>query len=488
MRDYLVIYVNGFRQVIRGDAVFQPLSTWLRESLGLYGTKVVCAEGDCGSCSVLIGRPGAANLDYQTACSCIQYLFQLDATHVVTIEGLATQQGLNPIQSAMVRHHGAQCGFCTPGFIVAMYAMLDDHRAVSAEGMRRGLVGNLCRCTGYDPILRAGLSVDPASVTPLNALHHSAARIDELTRAESEPVRIETQGRLAYKPTSLADAVAFLAAYPQCTLIAGGTDLCVQANKGQRKFEVVLSTRALSELRSLHADDNALHVGSSVTLAELEEVCLRVLPEYGRMLARFGSPPIRHAATLGGNIANGSPIGDSMPALFVLNAEIELLGSNGARWVNMNDFYTGYRRTVMTRSELLTRVRVPLPRAGEAFRVYKVSRRRDLDISAFTAAFWLRTSGDRIDEIRIAFGGVAPVIRRLTRTEDLLRGASPSREVIQVAAKSARDEVAPISDVRGSADYRRQLSENILWKFFCDISPGDSKLRDQGHSPSNSRK
>jgi xanthine dehydrogenase small subunit len=470
MRDFVLIYVNGRRHEIRGETAFQSLSSFLREQLGLTGTKIVCAEGDCGSCTVLLGKPRDDTLDYKPVCSCIQYLFQLDGTHIITVEGLAYGSDLNPVQEAMVRCHGAQCGFCTPGFVVSMCALLDERRDLTDQDLRRGLVGNLCRCTGYASILEAGRSVDTSRVRPLRSLYATETIAAELSRANAASLLLTAGEHVLFKPTTVQEAVAFKDAHADCTIFSGGTDLGVQLNKGLREVHSVLSTRSLTMLEYIDIADGELRVGAGASIAALEEAAKEHLPEYGQMLEWFGSRPIKNAATIGGNIANGSPIGDSMPGLFVLNGEVEMTGLKGSRRVNINEFYTGYKRHVITRDELITRVYIPLPASTDFFRVYKISKRKDLDISTFMAAFWMRPAAGRIADIRIAYGGVGPTIERLRRTEDFLRGKSPSEETFQAVGAIACEEIRPIADVRGSADFRMQLARNILLKFAAEFS------------------
>jgi xanthine dehydrogenase small subunit len=469
MRDYVLIYLNGQRHELRGSRAFQSLSDLLRLDLQLTGTKVVCAEGDCGSCTVFIGRPRDGRIEYRTVCSCIQRIYQLDGCHIVTIEGLKYDSQLNPVQDAMVRCQGTQCGFCTPGFVVSMCALFEAGGVMSEHRLRRGLVGNLCRCTGYEPILKAGLDVDAVQFRRLDDLYPPAPLLHQLAPADAEAVEVRNDnGQTFFKPRTVADAARFKADHADCVIFSGGTDLGVQVNKGVRQLRTVMSTAALRELRELTMTSAQIIAGASVSIAELESATAGALPEYAAMLAFFGSPPIKNAGTLGGNIANASPIGDTMPALFVLNAEIELTGVNGSRRVNINEFYTGYKRTVATSDELITRVFIPLPADGELFKLYKVSKRKDLDISSFTAAIWMRVDAGTIADVRIAYGGVAATILRLPKTESQLRGQRPVEELFDEAAQTAVAEISPISDVRGSAAYRLRLAGNVLRKFYFE--------------------
>lgn len=410
-------------------------------------------------------------LDTRPVCSCIQYLGQLDCTHILTIEGLTPAGGLNAVQQSFVRHHGAQCGFCTPGFVVSTCAVLDRNPRATETELRRGLVGNLCRCTGYEPILKAGLDVDTAALRQISSLFDTRAIAAELCDRQSDTVTVTSLGRIFHKPATVEGAARFRASRPDTLILAGGTDIGVQLNKGKRELKSVMSLAGLRELRTITREGHTLSAGACCTLADLEAATRQALPEFARMLDRFGSPPIRNAATLGGNLANGSPIGDTMPALFALNALVELTGARGSRRANINHFYTGYKQNVLAHDELITRIHIPLPEPGDLFRIYKVSKRLDLDISTFAAAVWARLASGTIADIRIALGGVAPTVRRLPRTEDFLRNAPFTDASFLTAGRIARDEIRPLSDVRGSADYRLLLAENTLARFFADVAP-----------------
>jgi xanthine dehydrogenase small subunit len=470
MRDHLLIHVNGVPHRVSGAQAFQSLSNFLRYELSLIGTKVVCSEGDCGSCTMLIGRAEDGKIVYRPVTSCIQFLYQVDGTHVITIEGLKYGDALNPVQEAMVRCHGAQCGFCTPGFVVSMCGAF-DRGETEKDSLRAALVGNLCRCTGYESIVRAGMEVDRAALKRIDDLYPPTPLVEAMSAAQREPVLIDADGKAFFKPTAIADATEFKANNPACVIVAGGTDVGVQVNKCTRDPQVMMSLAGLAELREIARDGGVLTVGACATLMELQRATADYCPELAAMLRRHGSPLIRNAGTLAGNIANGSPIGDAMPALFVLGAEIDLAGRGGTtRRVDINDFYTGYRANVMRPDELIARVHSPLPSPGEIFKLYKVSKRFDLDISSFTAAFYATLrEGGVIDRIRIAYGGVGPVILRLPKTEAFLTGQPLNEDTMAAAGELARTEITPISDVRGSADFRFQLGENIVRRFHAEV-------------------
>jgi len=298
MRDHLLIYVNGRALRVRGEDAFLTLAEFLRRKRSLTGTKIVCAEGDCGACAVLVGRTAAADskIRYASVNSCIQMMFQLDGTHVVTVEGLKYGTELNPIQQAMVQCHGTQCGFCTPGFVVSLCDLMQGE-TVTAQDVRRGLVGNLCRCTGYDSIVRAGMAVDRSTLKSLDELYPPGEMMAEMSATEAEDVLVAADGKTFFKPVSVEGALRFRKENPNCLIVAGATDLGVQRNKGTRKLDVVMSLGGLRELGGIEVTAGALCIGGSATLTELERVSAKHLPELSRSLAYFGSPLIKNAAT-----------------------------------------------------------------------------------------------------------------------------------------------------------------------------------------------
>lgn len=450
-RDYLRLLVNGKEHRIGGTEAFATLGNWLRRDVAATGTKLVCEEGDCGACTVLLRRNGG---DFQPVNSCILLLAQLDGASIVTVEGLAQDGALTPLQQSMIACHGAQCGYCTPGFVVAMTAMYERCDRVNEKQVRNGLTGNLCRCTGYEPIIKAALDVDGAAMPKIRERYPQTIDARDAVRIGS-----------FFAPATLEDAVRFKGENPGCTIVQGATDVGVWINKRNFTAPAMLSLAKIPGLDELREDGDAVVAGANVTLAAFESFIESRIPELFGILNIFGSPQIKNAGTLAGNIANGSPIGDTLPYLYVAGAELEFNG--GARRVAVPDFYLGYKKFDLKADEIITRVRVPIVR--DKLKLYKVSRRKDLDISAFTAAIRLRTTDGHINSATIAYGGVAPTVIRLPRTESFLAGKPLSLATFEEAGRIARGEVAPISDVRGSADYRAQLAENILPKFWYEV-------------------
>jgi xanthine dehydrogenase small subunit len=470
VRDFVLLYINGRRHQVAGADCFLSLSDYLRQRCGLVGTKIVCSEGDCGACTVLIGRPNGDRLSYLPVDSCIQFIFQLDGTHVVTVEGLERNGVLTPVQDAMIRCHGSQCGYCTPGFVVAMTGLLESRQRLDEDCLRRGLSGNLCRCTGYVPILDAGRELETTAVHRMNEFYQPEPMLQEFRRAEDDTIgvvdaRIE-RTRNFYGPASLSSALELVGRYPDAKVVAGATDLGVQLNKRMIDPDVLIDLNRVPELTGVSIEHGQIVAGSRTTWTELEDLCRHAVPEFYRIIAVFGAPQIRHVGTLGGNVINGSPIADSLPFLFVTEAELELQSGMGSRTVKITDFYQGYKKFDLRPDELLTRLRIPLPTENQKLRLYKVSRRRDLDISTFTAALLVESDGETIRTARLAFGGVGPMVIRARRAEAFLRNRKWDEATVRQAGEIAVTEISPITDVRGSEEFRRQLTRNVLLRFY----------------------
>ncbi|HVS13777.1 MAG TPA: FAD binding domain-containing protein [Thermoanaerobaculia bacterium] len=475
MRDHLLLSVNGTLERVRGDDAFATLSTFLRERLRLTGTKVVCAEGDCGACSVLVAREpapddeGPTPLDWQPVDSCIAFLHQLDGCHVLTVEGIPPAAGaeLHPVQDALIEHFGSQCGFCTPGFVTTLAGAAETARragraALDPHGTRRALTGNLCRCTGYLQILEAAAAVPVAACPPLDAVLAPETRA-ALALAAAETVRVAAGDRTVSIPRAIEEATAILTGDPETRVVAGATDLGVLYNKGRLEPRPVLQLGPrIPGFDRVEIAGGRLRAGAGASWTALLDAVRDEVPAFAAILERFGAPQIRTLGTVGGNLANASPIADSLPFLLVMDAVVEVSGPRGVRRVPIGGFYRSYKETALEPGELIAAIEVPLPAPDELLRLRKLSRRRDLDISSVTAAFRLAFEGERIVRARIAFGGVGPVVLRTPGAERLVEGGVLDLELARRAGRLAREEVAPITDVRGAAEYRARLVENLF--------------------------
>ena len=480
VREHIHLRINGQPHRVTGDDAFLSLSDFLRLRLGMTGTKIVCSEGDCGACTVLVAKwsrdESDSPLHYKPMDSCITWMFQLDHAHVVSIEGLADGDKLHPVQKAMVECHGSQCGFCTPGFVMAMTGLLEHANAcgddcVDDQALRIGLTGNLCRCTGYVQILDAARAVDPRTLQMV-ASRHPAETIHAAWEKETDSISVHaTPERKIHIPSTLKEALEFLRLNPTTKIISGATDVGVQVNKGLISLATILYVGGLSELRAIHEEDGKLTIGAGATWSQVIAAVEKTLPAFAEILSLFGAPQIRNAGTIGGNIVNGSSIADSLPFLFVSDAQLRLVSARGERRVGIADFFLGYKRVDIKPGELLVDITFGPPASDQILRLYKVSRRRDLDIATFTAAVLLTMKQERIENARVAYGGVGPVVLRLARTEAMLKGQVMTEDLMREAGLTARAEIAPLSDVRASAQYRLTLAQTILLKVYHEALP-----------------
>ncbi|WP_457279850.1 xanthine dehydrogenase small subunit [Polaromonas sp. P5_D5] len=505
-------FSRPIRFVRRGEVVSvsnvppsRTLLELLREDLACTGTKEGCGEGDCGACTVVLGEAAGGKLEYRAINSCIRLAHSIDGLAVWTVEDIAptlftspsascnalppegalrlrpgkagsaapagegegVEPALHPAQQAMVDKHGSQCGFCTPGFVMSLFGMYQNHickgEPVTRELAQEELSGNLCRCTGYRPILEAAQTM--GSLRPV--------RIDEaglLQKLELlAPVPIGLQADLAYKsPKTLAALLQARAAHPGAQLVAGCTDVGLWVTKQHMQFGEVLDVTRVRELRRIEDYPRHIAIGAAVTLADAYAALVKDRPQLHNFAARFAGLPVRNSGTLGGNIANGSPIGDSMPLLIALGANIVLMSVRGHREMPLEALYTGYRKNLMAPDEVLAWIKVPKAQPREAMKAYKISKRYDDDISAVCLAINLQIENNTVVTASIGAGGVAATPVRAIQTEAALTEKPWTQTTVQHAIATLRAEFSPISDMRASAAYRSQVLGNLLQRYWLE--------------------
>lgn len=439
--------LNGVPVTLADVEPTKTVLDWLREERGLTGTKEGCNEGDCGACTVMVSdAAGARPLN-----ACILFLPQIDGKALRTVEGVAGPDGaLHPVQEAMIAQHGSQCGFCTPGFVMSMVTA----HAEGHDDYDDRLAGNLCRCTGYAPIVKAAEAAAEAAVPEWVA--------EDVAALEAGA----GEGTDWVAPRDLDQFAAWYAAHPDATLVAGATDVGLWVTKGLRDLAPVAFLNQLTQLQQIERTDTALRIGAMVTIADLRTAIAEAHPDFAELLRRYGSEQVRAAATLGGNIANGSPIGDSPPALIALGATLHLRKGDARREMALEDFFLDYGKQDRAPGEFVEAVTIPTQ--PDRLKCYKLSKRFDQDISAVCGCFSIGVEDGVVTSARIAFGGMAGVPKRAAAVEAALLGQAWTKATIEAADAAWAEDFSPLSDMRASASYRLETARNMLMRYYLE--------------------
>jgi xanthine dehydrogenase small subunit len=486
--------LDGEVHEVRNAAPSRSVLQYLREDLGRTGTKEGCAEGDCGACTVVLAEAEGESLRCRAVNACIQFVPTLDGKALFTVESLKRADGsLHPVQQALADGHASQCGFCTPGFVMSLFALYKNTVDPSRSVIDDALAGNLCRCTGYRPIVDAarkmyelaadrpaedwaGLACGAASPAATQSERALLAQLQSIARDDA----LATGGGAAFHaPRSIAQLAALRLRLPKARILAGGTDVGLWVTKQFRDLGDIIYVGEVAEMTQLHVTATHLEIGAAVTISALQPALLDHFPQMDELLRRFASPPIRNAATLGGNIANGSPIGDGMPPLIALGTKLVLRRGEALREIELESYYLDYQKTVLREGEFVERILIPLPDAVRQthFRVYKLSKRADQDISALCGAFWVVLRAGRVQAVRIAFGGMAAIPKRARQCEAALLDREWNEANVAAAAQLLDADFQPIADMRASAAYRAVAARNLLRRFFLETAGGDAPTR-----------
>ncbi len=486
---------------VEGAAPTRTVLEWLREDAGCSGTKEGCAEGDCGACTVIVAElaeQGAASgapagrasvvggLSLRPVNACIRFLPTLDGKALLGIEDVSAiggGAGLHPVQQAMVECHGSQCGFCTPGFVMTMTASYEQHCEAGTVPSRQQLAdelsGNLCRCTGYRSILDAGqrmfeLPARRLDTAPIVAMLEHLRASPALHYAAPNPAVLRDGAPRTdhfFAPRKLDELARLRALRPDAQLLAGCTDIGLWVNKQFRDLGDILYLGEVDELKRIVVADGALHIGAGAPLEDAWSALAAHWPQLDEAWLRFAGPPVRHAGTMGGNIANGSPIGDSAPVLMALGASVVLRRGQTTRTMALEDFYLDYMKNDLAPGEFVVAMQVPLPGPAQQVRAYKISKRYDCDISSLFAGLAIELDGDVLRDARFAFGGMAAVVKRARGAEAAVIGQPWSSATLDAAMAALDAEFKPLTDLRASAEYRRQVARGLLKRLWLETRP-----------------
>lgn len=473
MNNLKFILNNRILEIDFSKEVIQPSTTvlnYLRSLPGHRGTKEGCAEGDCGACTVVLGELLNGKIHYRAVDSCLLFLPAIHGKQLITVENLAIRNGheitLHPVQQAMVENYGSQCGFCTPGIVMALFALYKSDIGITRKNVIEALAGNLCRCTGYDPIYKAAIQCcSNRQPDQFDEREEEVIKMLREIQTGAGSLKIRTTTQNYFLPANMEDALLLKAENPKARVVNGATDTAIRQNKLHEYLPEILDVSAVEELRIIKKQEDGYYLGAGVNLQSFLAFAETNLPQLLPMLEVFASWQIRNVASIGGNLATASPIGDLIPLFMALKAKLELKSRTGSRWIEMEKFITGYRKNCLSIDELIKGIFIPFVAPGIVYKTEKISSRRDLDISTLSIAMRLKTNADNlVEEIILAYGGMADRPKRAVETEKFLMNKPWTRESIEQAKELIESDFTPISDARSGAEYRMLAAKNLLMK------------------------
>ena len=460
------IYRNKIVEINNPDPN-ETILNYIRTKLKKTGTKEGCAEGGCGACTVVLGELKKSNINYKAINSCIAFVPSLEGKQLILVEDLTLKDELHPVQKAMVNYHGSQCGFCTPGFVMSLFAMYKSYSFYNENIIKDSIQGNLCRCTGYKPIIDAAKSLNKKNKSD----HFSRNKkiiITLLKKIKQRSITIYSNNKKYFAPKTVYELKKILKQHPNSKLLSGGTDVSLIVTKERKDLDSLIYINSIDELNYIKKNNNYIEVGATTPLINFESIIKRYFPDFAQILKRYGSVQIRNVCTIAGNIATASPIGDTLPLLLSLDSQIIIKDKSKTKILPLNGFFINYRKTKLKKGQFIHSIRIPLlPK--NIFKAYKISKRIDDDISSICASFNIELKNNKIKKIKIAYGGMANIPQRAISCEKILLNSSMSDNIISKAKKSLEKDFKPITDARASKKYRMEVAKNLLEKCFLEV-------------------
>ena len=445
----------------------ETLLNFIRTKLKKTGTKEGCAEGGCGSCTVVLGELENNNINYKAINACIAFVTSLEGKQLILVEDLVSKNELHPVQKAMVNYHGSQCGFCTPGFVMSLFAMYKNYSFYNEDTIKDSIQGNLCRCTGYRPIIDAAKSLNKESGFD-HFSKNKKITLGLLRKIKKRNIAIINDNKKYFAPKSVSELKSILRQEPNSKLISGGTDVSLIVTKERKDLNSLIYMNSINELNYIKENNSYIEVGATTPLINFEFFVKKYFPDFSQILKRYGSVQIRNICTIAGNIATASPIGDTLPLLLALDSQIVIKDKSKTLILPLNGFFIGYRKTKLKKGQFIHSIRIPLLKKN-IFKAYKISKRIDDDISSVCASFNIEINNNKIKKIRIAYGGMSSIPKRAFNCEKILLNSFLSDKTIDKAKKLLEKDFKPITDTRASKKYRMEVAKNLLEKCFLEI-------------------
>ena len=459
------IYENKLIELENPDPN-QTILNFIRDRLKKTGTKEGCAEGGCGACTIVLGELENKKIKYKAINSCISFTPTLHGKQLIVVENLVSQDGsYHPVQEAMAKYHASQCGFCTPGFVMSIFAMSKNKKNNNKDDIKDAISGNLCRCTGYRPIIDAAKNIKKKYSDEF--YKNSKKTINLLKKIHSKSIIIENKDKKYFAPKTINELRTVIKKNPDSDFLSGGTDLSLKVTKDRKEIKKIINLNNIKELNFIKIKNNEIIFGSTTPLIRVEKFILKYYPDFNNILRRYGSVQIRNVGTIGGNIATASPIGDTLPLLLSLNAKIIIQTKKGNKQILLNNFFIKYRKTKLKKGEFIKSIIIPIYK-NHNFKAYKISKRFDDDISSVCASFNFKIKDQRIQDVTIAYGGMAEIPKRAKNCENFLKNSKFSEDIFEKAKDLLKRDFNPISDMRASKQYRLEVAENLLIKFFIE--------------------